>query len=140
MRYITFTGLILISLLTAGCANASSASTDSYYDEVDEQTQAFYQENEVLYDDIQGIQEERYLLYVHSPDCKFCIQFAPEIQAYQSSSDAYPIYKLHARIPENEAAWEDFAIEGVPTVLLMEGTDVIDRIVGYVPEGNLFRP
>lgn len=140
MRYMLFIGLIFISLLTAACVNESSASTDMYYDEVDETTQAFYQENEVLYTDIDSIDDERYLLYIHSPDCKFCIQFAPEIQAYQSGSDTYPIYKLHARIPENEGVWEEFSLEGVPTVLLMEGNEVIDRIVGYVPEGTIFRP
>lgn len=133
--------IMILSAVLFACGADSSASTDQYYSDLDESAKAFYQENEVLYSGIDDIDDERYLLYVHSPECKFCIQYMPEVQTYEARSEGtYPLYKINASLNENANVWETYGIEGVPTTLLMENGEEIDRIVGYVPAGDIFTP
>lgn len=71
-----------------------------------------------------------------APWCGPCKMMAPVIDSVAGKyADRVKIVKLNT--DENPKTAGQYQISGIPTMLLFKSATVLDRLVGYVPEGNL---
>ncbi|NJP36795.1 thioredoxin family protein [Alkalicoccus luteus] len=71
------------------------------------------------------------LIYFYSGRCDYCNQATPVL--VPMAEDAGADLELY-NVLEFEEGWNDFDIEGTPTVILFEDGEEVDRITGLGPE------
>ena len=71
-----------------------------------------------------------------APWCGPCKMMSPVVDAVAAKyGDRVKFVKLNT--DENPTTASHFQISGIPSLLLFKGGSVLDRVVGYIPEGNL---
>ena len=71
-----------------------------------------------------------------APWCGPCKMMAPVVDSVAAKyGDKMKFVKLNT--DENPNTSGQFQISGIPSLLIFKGGTVVDRLVGYVPEGNL---
>ncbi|MFC4737405.1 thioredoxin family protein [Bacillus daqingensis] len=71
------------------------------------------------------------LIYFYSGQCEYCNQATPVL--VPMAEDAGADLELYNVLEFNEG-WEDYNLEGTPTVILFEDGEEVDRITGLGPE------
>jgi thioredoxin 1 len=71
------------------------------------------------------------LIYFYSGRCDYCNQATPVL--VPMAEDAGADLELY-NVLEFEEGWNDYEIEGTPTVILFEDGEEVDRITGLGPE------
>lgn len=71
-----------------------------------------------------------------APWCGPCKMMAPVVDA-AASKYAAKVKFVKLNTDENPATAGQYQISGIPSLLLFKNGAVSDRLVGYVPEGNL---
>lgn len=71
-----------------------------------------------------------------APWCGPCKMMAPVLDSVAGKyGDKVKVVKLNT--DENPKSAGQFQISGIPSLLLFKSGTVLDRVVGYVPEGSL---
>jgi len=71
-----------------------------------------------------------------APWCGPCKMMSPVVDSVAAKyGDKVKFVKLNT--DENPLTASHFQISGIPSLLLFKNGTVLDRVVGYVPEGNL---
>lgn len=87
--------------------------------------------------------EGEYLMYFHSDDCPYCEEFEPTLKEYKDEKDALDIYKFNASEEESASVAGstigkyNLEIQGTPTLVHMNGEEVLDTIVGVQELENI---
>lgn len=80
--------------------------------------------------------EEDFVAYVWSPTCSFCQQETPNVvEAFKSVNEESEVDFVQINIDEYQqgASNEFYTIEGTPTLLYVEGGEVVNQLVGSQP-------
>lgn len=70
-----------------------------------------------------------------APWCQPCKYISPVVEKLSGEYDAVTFAKLN--IDDNPKSPQNYGIMGVPTLLFFKGGELVDRIVGVVPESKI---
>ncbi|MGL4522674.1 MAG: thioredoxin family protein [Bacilli bacterium] len=98
---------------------------------VKEINEPFYQ-NQMTREELSNVVEKKEdaLIYFYSPTCFYCKEFAPTLQDAVKTTDSKLALHNLLEFPEN---WDDFKIEGTPTLIAFKDGKEVDRLVGQQP-------
>ncbi len=71
-----------------------------------------------------------------APWCGPCKMLAPVVEKIAAANDGKAKF-VKLNTDENPALAGQFQVSGIPCLILFKGGQVVDRIVGYVPEGTI---
>lgn len=95
----------------------------------DKQTTENYYQNNISFDQLQNdiSNKQEKMIYFYKPDCHYCEKVSPIIIPMTKEMK---INLETINLKENPNAWEEFKIQGTPTIIHFKDGKEINRILG----------
>lgn len=98
------------------------------------ESEGFYSTNAIKGSEAFNQEEDNYLVYFYSPVCQHCQAFKPTLEKYVRKEDALPIYKVNLNNASENPTWEQYQIQGTPTLIHVKRKNgviyEVNRLVG----------
>lgn len=97
-------------------------------------SEGFYSTNAIKGSEAFQQEEDNYLVYFYSPVCQHCQAFKPTLEKYVQQDNALPIYKVNLNSATENQTWNDYEIQGTPTLIHVKKIDgvihEVNRLIG----------
>ncbi|HDR6390240.1 thioredoxin family protein [Bacillus thuringiensis] len=101
----------------------------NYKQKEDQQTSENYYQNNISFDQLQSeiSNKKEKVIYFYKPDCHYCENVSPIIIPMTKEMK---INLETINLKENPKAWEEFKIQGTPTIIHFKDGKEVNRILG----------
>jgi thioredoxin 1 len=79
--------------------------------------------------------DSKVMAYFFASWCGPCRMMSPVVESFSTKQEDLPVVKVD--IDESTDLAEKYSVTAVPTTMLIDGDDVLSRVVGVVPENKL---